>query len=118
MTAVPRSRIAAGALIAAAIAAVGGGLYVLGSPGEERIRRLDDRRIEDLSGIARAVEVYWSRHDRLPASLDELQKEPVGDVEYKDPETNKSYEYRPLEAREFELCAEFARDSQGSQRAA
>jgi type II secretory pathway pseudopilin PulG len=111
-------QIAGGILIVVAIAAVAAGLFVLGSPGEERVRRMDERRVQDLASIAQAIDVYWTRHARLPASVEELRQEPVGDVRYNDPDTNKAYEYRSLEADRYELCAEFARDSRASDRSA
>jgi type II secretory pathway pseudopilin PulG len=107
-------QIAGGFLIVVAIAAVAAGLFVLGSPGEERVRRLDERRVQDLASIAQAIDVYWTRHARLPASIAELRQEPVGDVRYDDPDTNQAYEYRSLGADRYELCAEFARDSRES----
>ena len=49
-------------------AAVTTGIVIIGSPGEERTRRLDTRRVEDLQRISGAVEVYHKRHQRVPAS--------------------------------------------------
>ena len=37
--------------------AVTTGIVIIGSPGEERTRRLDARRVEDLQGIAAAITV-------------------------------------------------------------
>jgi hypothetical protein len=89
-------------------------MFLLGSPAEERALRLDDRRIEDLSAIARAVDLYWTRHTRLPSSLDELQQEPGVNVTVLDPGAAQRYEYRPAGAETYELCAQFARDSRQS----
>ena len=66
-----------GAWVAVVIAAVVAGVFVLGSPADERARRLDRRRVEDLQGIAAATDLYWTRHSRLPASLDELTADSV-----------------------------------------
>lgn len=106
-----RAQIVGGLLTAAVVAAVAIGMLLLGSPAEERARRLDARRVQDLSGIARAVDLYWTRHARLPVSLDELRSEPGGNVSSNDPSTNAPYEYRSLEAGTFEVCARFQRDS-------
>ena len=70
-----------GASVITVIVAVGVGLFILGSPAEERARRVDDRRVEDLQGIVAATDLYWTRHSRLPVSLDELTAEP-GAVSY------------------------------------
>jgi hypothetical protein len=93
------------------ITAVAMGIFLIGSPAEERARRIDERRVQDLASIARAVDLYWTRHAGLPPSLDELGKEPGGNVRSTDPSTSDLYEYRPLEAGTYELCARFAHDS-------
>ncbi len=104
--------IIAGLAITVVLAAVVGALILLGSPTEERMRRLDDRRVDDLQRLERAVNLYWTRHGRLPASLTELSEEPGVDVRLRDPETGDPYEYRVLpETDTYELCAEFQRDS-------
>lgn len=106
-----RAEIVGGLLTAVAIVAIAVGLFLLGSPTEERARRLDERRVDDLAALARAVDLYWSRNGRLPSSLEELRSEPGGNVSSTDPSTNAQYEYRPLEAGTYELCAHFERDS-------
>ena len=73
--------------------------------------RLDDRRTADLITLAGAVDVFWTRHQRLPASLDELRSEPVGRLDLQDPSSGRSYEYRALAERSYEVCAVFERDS-------
>ncbi|OFV90822.1 MAG: hypothetical protein A3G76_06395 [Acidobacteria bacterium RIFCSPLOWO2_12_FULL_65_11] len=96
---------------AVVIAAVAVGISLIGSPAEERARRMDERRVQDLASMARAVDLYWTRHASLPESLDGLRKEPGGNVRFTDPSTSDPYEYRPLEAETYELCARFERDS-------
>jgi hypothetical protein len=93
------------------IAGVAGGLMILGPPSEERINRFDRRRVEDLQRIEEAVNVYWTRHGRLPASLEELSREAGIGINARDPGTMEIYGYRPLDGRKFELCAVFERES-------
>ena len=100
--------IAIGVVVAASVAI---GLAVIESPSEARSRRLDERRASDLAQLARDVDLYEKRHGALPASLDELAQEPGLALQQRDPETGASYEYRPLAANRFELCAVFARES-------
>ena len=45
---------------------------MLGSPTEERARRVDARRVTDLQAIAAATNLFWTRHARLPETLDDL----------------------------------------------
>jgi hypothetical protein len=104
-------RLAVAGSIAAVVAAVAAGLWVIGSPGEQRLRRLDERRASDLVQLSQAV--IWHHNERraLPASAAELvdgrrlSRLPL------DPATDEPYEYRVTGERKFELCAAFARAS-------
>ena len=100
-----------GLAIGAVVVAVVGGLIVLGPPSEERARRLDERRVEDLRGITRAVDLYWTRHGRLPSSIRDLSSESGVSVSARDPGTAQAYELRVLDAATYELCANFDRTS-------
>jgi hypothetical protein len=97
--------VAVGAVLVAVVA----GLMVLPPPTQERVRRLDERRVEDLRGIARAMDVYWTRHGRLVASLEDLSGEPGVRVSRRDPGTGQEYELRLLDESTYELCASFER---------
>jgi hypothetical protein len=100
-----------GLAIGVVVVAVVGGLIVLGPPSEERTRRLDERRTEDLRGITRAVDLYWTRHGRLPASIKDLSGESGLKVSARDPGTAQTYELRVLDTATYELCASFERMS-------
>ena len=100
-----------GLAIGAVVVAVVGGLIVLGPPSEERARRLDERRVEDLRGITRAVDLYWTRHGSLPSSLGDLSGESGVNVSARDPGTTQDYELRVLDAATYELCASFELDT-------
>lgn len=92
-----------GALVVGAIAA---GFMALGSPAEQRLLRLDERRVEDLRGIGASVNAYWQANDRLPDLLTDAGR---GVELYRDPVSEEPYEYRVLGPQTYELCAEFAR---------
>ena len=108
----PRS-IVLGASGTAVVAAVVVGLVLLGNPAQERERRIDDRRAADLHAIAAATDLYWTRHGRLPASLDELAAEPGLRVSTSDPTSSETYGYRVLDDGRYEVCATFAEESGG-----
>jgi len=91
--------------------AVVAGLIVVGSPGNERMRRLDKRRVEDLDGIHNALNKYWAKYESLPASLERLQDSPDTTANIRDPLTSQPYAYTIVSAKTYELCAEFQRDS-------
>jgi hypothetical protein len=98
-----------------AITTVGGaivaGLMIVGSPGDERMRRLDDRRVRDLVDITRAVNGYWTKRARLPSSLDELLESPGTAVQSRDPTTGQPYSFGVLGVTTYEVCADFQRES-------
>ncbi|MDA2923313.1 hypothetical protein MYX65_01440 [Acidobacteria bacterium AH-259-L09] len=102
-----------GLAIGVVVVAVVSGLIVLGPPSEERARRLDDRRVADLRGITRAVDLYWTRRGRLPSSLDDLWQESRVNISSRDPGTAQVYDFRVLGAETYELCAHFQRNSAG-----
>lgn len=87
------------------------GLFILGSPMEERARRVDDRRVADLHGIVAATDLYWPRHSRLPSSLDDLTDEPGVRISTGDPARSEIYGYQPLDSVQYEVCASFERES-------
>ena len=98
--------------IAASIAVTGAvvaGLLALGSPGAQRARRLDARRLEDLRSLAGGIEHAWRTQRTLPRSLEEL---PAGfESSRRDPETGQEYEYSVRGESRYQLCATFDRDN-------
>lgn len=109
---------------AAAAAVVGiaiiWGIVLAGSPMSERLRKLDERRIEQFNAIrneAAAITLGNTRYqppeereivNPLPASLQELQRQAVYQkVDITDPETGEPYAYTVLSPSTFELCADF-----------
>jgi len=98
------------------LGAVIAGIVLLESPKEARLRRFDERRVEDLRVLAFAVDAYWSREGRLPDSLSDLAEAQGVSEGLVDPETGEAYEYRALGERAFELCAVFAREARTSSR--
>ena len=96
--------------IAAVTVAVVTGLLVAGSPAEQRLLRLDDRRVSDLRQLSSAAQFQWEQNQTLPAAsaalvdgryLSRLPADPAG----------QSYEYRATGPRAFEVCAVFGRPS-------
>jgi hypothetical protein len=97
-------------------AAVVAGLFTLGSPSEERERRLDQRRVRDLAGIKAATDLYWTRHTRVPESLDALTAEPGVRISTRDPESSLAYDYQRVDSLHYEVCASFAAASEEAAR--
>ena len=101
----------AGAAIAVVVISVITGIILLGSPAEERMLRLDTRRVDDLERIMQKMNFYWSQHNKLPDSLEELSQEPGMQISIRDPRTGQPYEYSVVGGKQYELCARFERES-------
>lgn len=97
--------------MALVVGAIGGGFYIMGSPSDARTQRLDERRLQDLRAISTWVDVYWSRHSRLPESLDELGAQSGMVEQIRDPVSRVQYEYSATGPKQYRLCALFARNS-------
>ncbi len=89
------------------LAGIMAGFFIVGTPAEQREKRFDEYRLNDLQNIQNQVINYWSRKGTLPGSLVNLQDELLGYEIPVDPETKESYGYTVLGGLKFKLCAEF-----------
>jgi hypothetical protein len=112
------NRIALSIALAVAGIAIVWGIVLVGSPASERLRKFDDRRVENLRSLQDAV--YNIVYDYRP--YDAIQK-PVRSIpatvedvvsstkefklETSDPETGVPYDYVVLSSETFKLCATF-----------
>lgn len=92
-------------VIGLVIVAVAGGFAVAGLPKSQRLVRLDERRISDLSVIDSQIQEYWRRHRVLPSNFEDLRADDI--VAPTDPVTNSAYEYNKIGDLNYELCAVF-----------
>ncbi|MDD5711010.1 MAG: hypothetical protein PHV43_02850, partial [Candidatus Colwellbacteria bacterium] len=94
-----------------ALSAIVAAFMIIGSPAEQRVLRLDQRRIEDLQSIQSQIVSYWQSKEVLPATFEDLKDPLLGYSIPKDPEfeDGKVYEYKVLGDLSFELCATFAK---------
>lgn len=101
-------RILVAGVTTAVIAAIVAAIVVLGSPAQQRQRRLDERRVRDLSTIVNAIRLYAATHQALPPDLSALNKQPGLPRAPSDPDTGAPYDYSVLNADSYQLCATFA----------
>ena len=108
----PGQRIFVGFVILAVVLTVGFGIYVVGSPGGQRLLKFDARRVSDLQNISQAIDTYWELNEELPGALEDLQGSRSFFVRsIQDPATQQPYEYRVKDGNQYQLCAVFAADS-------
>ncbi|NNK48826.1 MAG: hypothetical protein HKP01_08140 [Gemmatimonadetes bacterium] len=98
-------------------ASIVAGVFVVGTPARGRLESLDADRIEDLQGIMRAVDRFWTDHERLPETLVELAEDPRFQANTVDPGSTESYEYHVRGDETYALCAVFDRESRAPRRA-
>jgi hypothetical protein len=99
--------LAAGALVVISIVL---GFFIVGTPWEARLQRLDAQRVSDLQNIQWQIVSYWQQKQKLPAALPELTDSISGWAVPIDPQTGAAYEYAAKTGTTFELCATFASD--------
>lgn len=111
MRTVFRGRLLAALSTVAVVASVIWGLFLIGSPEQQREKKFDEKRISDLQGIAGSIDLYYTRHNSLPDNLDDLEKEPGISISQADPETGTGYIYRRISSVTYKLCARFSAES-------
>lgn len=99
------------------VVALAWGGWVIGSPAQERVRKLDEQRMSDLQALANGVyQVVYKGLPKDPAgTLTESLPKTVNEViaqsgitRVNDPETGAPYVYRVIDVTHFEVCAVFA----------
>lgn len=96
---------------AVVVAAIVAGVFVMGSPAEQRAERLDARRVQDLRTLSYSLTGRWTQTQRLPVGTPELVDGQVMSRLPVDPVSKAPYEYRVTGRRQYELCATFDRTS-------
>lgn len=96
------------------IASIVLGFFIVGTPADQRERRFDDQRINDLQTLQSQIVDYWVRKDSLPLSLSNLEDNIIGFIVPVDPSDKGPYEYKIIDSLSFELCAVFSRSSEES----
>lgn len=94
------------------------GFFAGGTPGQERLRKFDLERANNLGQISSAISNFAFENNRLPVDLNEIRNNSrynYGAI-YTDPETQKEYDYKIVkpvksgvnDSLEYELCATFS----------
>lgn len=94
------------------IVALLAGIILIGSPMDERLRRLDQQRINDLRMLSNIISQSYRVEGRLPDDLAELVNGLQLSQIPTDPETQAQYGYELTANDSFRLCAQFSAPSQ------
>jgi len=93
------------------VAAVIAGFFAIGTPGEQRLGRLDQQRVVNLTLILAAIQSYQNRNKALPESLVMVQRSGWQSLILKDPVSGEPYEYKVRDEVSYDLCANFGTES-------
>lgn len=105
------------AVILIVAASVVAGFFIVGSPQEERLRRFDEQRVQDLQFLQAEILNFWQAKGKLPERLSDIKDDLRGIFVSRDPQTGDEYGYAIRGTESFELCAIFVRPSIGSSEA-
>lgn len=94
------------------LASIGAGFVIMGSPGQVRLYRFDDQKINDLTNIQYQLVNYWQQKEKLPATLTDLNDPLNGSLVPLDPQSGESYTYQMTGKYTFTLCATFNAETQ------
>lgn len=96
------SQIFFGVIVAVALASIIGSFFIIDSPNTARMKKYDQQRVNDLSGLDNLINVYYNENKKVPADLSEPR---FG--QFADPATSEPYGYRAIDQTTYELCADF-----------
>ena len=88
----------------------------LDPPAENRARALDVERSNRINALQFAVAAYFTKHQALPKDLDALSedKNPAfTQRNFRDPATEEPFGYEIVDEKNYRLCANFERPSDG-----
>jgi len=92
-------------------------LFIVESPTETRNRKVDQSILENFSQIESAANEYYNTNKKLPDSLDMIREEYryILEKNIVDPITNEKYEYKVVDEKNFEICANFRTSNKNNQ---
>jgi hypothetical protein len=78
-----------------ALVAIIYGIVLVGTPSEQRAKRMDSQRINDLRNIQNeVVYTHWQNKGDIPSKLEEMNDPISGFIVPTDPETKENYTYK------------------------
>lgn len=90
-----------------ALLSVVAGFFIIGTPGEIRMLRYDEQKVNDLQSIQYQVVNYYQQKGTLPEDLTYLDDPLSSYMTPADPQSGEGYRYAVTAPLSFELCASF-----------
>jgi hypothetical protein len=108
------SKLIGGVVALVVLASIVGGFFIIGSPETQRLMRLDEQKVNDLSIIQQEVTTYWQQKQELPREISDLEDPLRGFIAPMDTQYDESYRYEVTGPMNFRLCAMFNLESSES----
>jgi len=97
------SQISFSLVIIVTLASVITGFSLIDSPSHARAVKFDQQRVNDLYNLNGLINDYYLQNKELPLDLSVAKFS-----QFKDPKTKKTYDYKVVGQKEYELCATFS----------
>lgn len=97
-----------------AIASVGSGFVIVGTPQQARLARYDAQKVNDLQNIQMQIQNYFQAKQKLPTAITDLTNTLAYGPMPVDPQSGAAYTYEATGALTFKLCANFNAESRGT----
>ena len=91
--------------------AVVASFFLIGSPADTRLQKVDEKRVNDLSSIQNEIVNYWQQKSKLPDNLGQLDNGLNYFTVPRDIENDRDYVYEVLGQYQFKLCADFSTEN-------
>jgi len=93
-----------------------GSFFFVESPSETRARKYDEQILSQFTELDSALNNYFTKYNKLPDTLAQgITEVPYLNLEkFKNPVTNKSYDYKKLDNDTYELCSDFQTDNRAT----
>lgn len=83
------------------------GFFFIGSPSEQRLRKLDNQKIQSIENIRAVLDQYYLTNKKLPQDLTELNSLKYNGANFVDQQTQKNFGYKAIDDTNYQLCATF-----------
>jgi hypothetical protein len=102
-------KIIAALTILAVVTGIVLGFFAAGTPGQARLRKIDDQTANNLSQISQAINYFASSQNKLPNKISDLRNNPTYSGYFYNITEEKlnEYKYRKIDATHYELCGIF-----------
>jgi hypothetical protein len=86
-----------------------GSLFIVESPRETRLKKIDNTVLNMFNNIDNAVVTYFNENEKMPISIEEIDNYAayLKAEDFVDPEIGERFVYNVVAAEKYELCATF-----------